>query len=277
MEMGSNLRAANPTNYQIVGRVSLWFRKKGDTNVADFFEFGNIIDPSFAPLIERLDHFSQRRGVRAKDRSEIISRSATLNFTIDEINQTNLLAAFGASETPEDAELALHDSKSFDNPGGTAPSNTCDLNEEDIDEGTVVVRTAGIEEEETFTEDVDYSVDYADGVITILPGGALNDPDEETGIPKIHVYYQKTVETVKSEIFDGTEIEGEAQFQVLTKGGAKYAIQCGNVVLKNNGDITYGDGQDWQKIALSLDILEDTNGELGQLHRVSEGELEPEE
>jgi hypothetical protein len=274
MEMGSDLRAANPTNYQIVGRVSLWFRKKGDTEAKDFFEFGNIIDPSFAPLIERLDHFSQRRGVRAKDRSEIISRSATLNFTIDEINQTNLLAAFGSSETPEDAELPMHDSKSFDNKGG---DTECDLDEEDIDEGTVVVRTAALEEEETFTEDVDYSVDYAEGIITILPGGALNDPDEETGVPKIHVYYQKTVETTKAEIFDGGEIEGEAQFQVLTKGGIKYAVYCGNVVLKNNGDITYGDGQDWQKIALQLDILEDTNGELGQLHKVSEGELDPEE
>lgn len=273
MEMEQNLRGANPLNYQLPGRVSLWVRSKGSTEDADWREVGNVIDPSLSPQIERLDHHSQRRGARAKDRSEIQSRGGTLNFTVDEFNQHNMQYALGSNNSSSEDTIDMLDSKTHDNPGS---GGTIDLKEEDIEDGSVIVRTAAIEEEVTYTVDVDYSVDYANGTLTIL-GGALADADTETGVPKIHVFYRKNVESTKFEIFDGEEISLKAQFQVLTPGGLKYAFVFNNAVLKNNGDFTLGDGQDWQKVQLSLEILEDTDGKLGYCHLVSEGEMDADE
>lgn len=273
MDMDTNLRSASPLNYQLPGRVSLWVRSKGSTDPADWKELGNLVDIGLSPLIERLDHFSQRRGARAKDRSEIQSRSATFNFTIDEFHLDNLQLALGSSQASEASETAVKDSKVFDNPGA---DQDIDLSEEDIDDGTVIVRTASLEEPVTYTVDTDYTVDYAAGTITILGSGALADADPETGVPKIHIYYEKTVETQKFELFDGNEISLEAQFQALTPGGLKYVISMNNAVLKNNGDFTLGDGQDWQKVSLQLEILEDTNGKLAYGHVISEGELDSE-
>lgn len=270
----ANVRSADPRNYQLPGRVSLWFRTNGSSLDADWKELGNIIDPTFAPQIERLDHFSQRRGQRAKDRSEISQRGGTISFSIDEINLHNLQFAFGSAAAPVDDSVDLLESKVLTNPGGSAPDNTIDLAEIDIEVGSVIVRSSVLEDEVTYATPADYTVDEATGIITIAPGGALNSADPDTGVPEIHVFWRKNVETQKFEIFDGTEIEGEAQFQVLTKGGMQYAIKCARVVIRNNGDITIGDGQTWQQIALQMDILEDANGQLGNMHQIYTGELE---
>lgn len=270
----ANFRAANPDNYQLPGRVSMWFRKKGSSDEADWKEFGNIIDPSIAPQIERLDHFSQRRGARAKDRSEISSRATQINFSIDELNLHNLQFAFGSIVDPTDDTLEVHDSKTVTNPGGTAPDNEVSLGENDITDGSLIVRSSNLEDEVTYTEDTDYTVDYATGILTILPGGALNDASEETGVPQLHAKYTRNVETQSFTCFDGTEIEGECQFQVLTKAGMQYVLKANRCTVKNNGDFTIGDGQDWQKVALTVDILVDDDGNLVTSHKINDKELD---
>ena len=266
----ANIRAHDARNYQLPGRVSLWFRQKGSVADADWKELGNVIDPTLAPQLEHLDHFTQRRGVRAKDRSIVSSRSAQLNFSIDEINIHNLQFAFGSSAAVEDSTVDVLDSKVKANPG---TGLTIDLGELDIEDGSVVVRSPVLEDEVTFTLGVDYSVDIATGIITII-GGALASADPVTGVPEVHVFYRKNVETQKFTIFPGSDIEGQAQFQILTPGGNQEVVTFGNVTIKNNGDIGIGDGTDWRKIALQLDILEDDNGDLGTHHTVYSEELE---
>lgn len=263
----ANIRAHDARNYQLPGRVSLWFRKKGSTNDADWRELGNVIDPTLAPQIERLDHFTQRRGVRAKDRSLVSSRSAQLNFSIDEINLHNLQFAFGNIDAPTDSTVDVNDSKVKANPGS---GGTINLGELDIEDGSVVVRNTVLEDEVTYTAGVDYSIDIATGIITILAGALASSVD----VPEIHVFYRKNVETQQFKLFPGTDVEGEAKFQVLTPAGMQWVAVFKNVTIKNNGDIGIGDGQDWQKIALTLDILEDDDGDLGTLHTVYSEELD---
>jgi hypothetical protein len=274
----ANVKSGDPRNYQLPGRVSLFFRKAGSLLETDWREFGNIIAPVITPLIERLDHHSLRRGTRGKDRSLVSQRGATLNFSADEINLTNLKFMFGSTATPVDKVIAVNDGKIVTNPGGTAPDNTVDLKSTDLVPGSVVVKSAHLElvDEVTYVETVDYTINNASGILTILPGGALNVNDVliPGGVDEIHVFFRKDAEGQQFEIFSGAEIEGQARFQVLTKGGAQYVVDLLNVSVRNNGDFTIGDGTTWQEIPLSLEILEDENGELGRITLIKQDELD---
>ncbi len=274
----ANVVSGNPRNYQLPGRVSLFFRKAGSLLDSDWVEFGNIIAPSIAPLIERLDHFSMRRGVRAKDRSLISQRGGTLNFSLDEINLTNLQFAFGSIALPTDKVISVNGGKLKDNPGGTAPNNTINLKVTDLNPGSLVVKSAHLElvDVVTFVEFADYTINFATGIITILPGGALNINDVliPGGVDEIHVFFRKDVEVQQFEIFSGAEVEGQARFQVLTKGGLQVVFDFLNVSVRNNGDFTIGDGTTWQEIPISLEILEDEDGELGRIGIVKQDELD---
>lgn len=267
-----NLRTSDPLNYQLPGKVSLFWLPKNKTAESDWEDLGNIVTSALAPQMKQLEHFSQRRGRRAKDRIIIAERNAQLNITIDEINTLNLQKAFGAlSNTEEDSQIEHHDDKTVLNPGGTAPDNTIDLKRTDITVDSLVVRNPELSEDQTpYVENTDYTFDYPSGILTILPGGALNDNDESSGTPKIHCQWSENFATKKFAIFAGIEIEGSAKFQIMTPGGIKYIVQFNNVVLKNNGDINFGNGETWQEIALSLDILVDADDVLGEMHVVEE-------
>lgn len=263
-----NLRASDPLNYQLPGSVSAMWLPKGKTQETDWEDLGNIVASSLAPSLKQLEHFSIRRGRRAKDRVIISERSAQLNFTIDEVNTLNLQKAFGAkSNTEVDDDVDHHDDKIVLNPGG---DNTIDLKHTDVNPGSLVVRNPELSEDQTpYVEGTDYDFDPPSGIITILNSGALND-NSETGVPKLHVQWSENFASKSFEIFAGTEIEGSLKFQVMTPGGIKYITVFGNVVLKNNGDINFGNGETWQEIQMQADILVDENDVLGTMHVVEE-------
>lgn len=276
MSNDANVRAADPRNVQLPGKVSLWFRKKGSVDAADWKDLGNVIDPQLAEQLEELEHFSHRRGQRGKDRVLTSERSAQLNFSIDEINTHNLQFAFGNKQETEVGTVDVNDDLIVTNPGGTAPANTIQLPDEDIVPGSVIVRSPmlGVDEV-TYSTPGDYTVDASTGIITIVSSGALNinDEDAPTGVPELHIFYRKEVESQKFEMFPGDEITGEAKFQVLTPGGLQYVAEFGNVTIKNNGDISIGDGTAFQQIPLTMNILVDPTGVLGTMHVIGEDEL----
>lgn len=262
-----NVHGADPRNYQLPGRVCLFFRKKNGA-VSDWRDLGNIINPGISPNITRLDHFSQRRSERVKDRSLISERQALLNFTIDEINRDNLRLLFQQPGATTPGATIIPLSKIHKNPGSLGVINLGVISLEAI--GTEVVRDTLQEDGGTIFVGggVDYTYNPALGTITIAAAGALMDASEATGTPEIHIFAQKSVDTEKFEIFPGSEVEGEAKFHVISPNGIQYQIEFGNVVVRNNGDFTIGDGTDFQQVPLQLDVLADSNGQLGTMHVV---------
>lgn len=266
-----NVRASDPRNYQLPGKVSLWFRKKGSNDAADWKDLGNVIDPSFAEQLQELEHFSQRRGLRAKDKIVTSERAMAINFSIDEINMHNLQFAFGSKADPEVSTVEIHEDAVVTNPGS---GQTIQLSMEDITPDSVIVRSSNLGvDETTYNNPSDYTVDEATGIITIVPSGLLASADEDTGVPELHVFWTKNVESQKFEIFPGSSIDGQAKFQVLTPGGLQYVFEFSNVNIKNNGDITLGDGTAFQAVPLTVNVLVDANGELGTIHVVGDDEL----
>ena len=261
-----NLRTSDPLNYQLPGKVSLMWLPKNELDEEKREDLGNIVASTLAPNMEYLEHFSIRRGRRAKDRVMISQRNAQLNFSIDEINIHNLQKAFGAATgSEEDDQIEHHDNVTKLNPGG---DETIDLKRTDITVGSLVVRNAELAEDQTpYVEDTDYSFDAPSGIVTILAGGALED---EEVVPKLHFAFSENHASKKFQIFPGTMIEGSAKFQVMTPGGIKYIVSFNNVVLKNNGEINFGNGETWQEIALQMDILVDEDDVLGEMHVVEE-------
>jgi hypothetical protein len=267
-----NIKPSDPRNYQLPGSVCLFFRKKGSVADADWKSLGNIIDPSIAAELERLEHFSQRRGQRAEDREVVSERSATLNFSIDEIARDTLELMFGTQDTSVDSTVDTNNEGVFTNPGG---GNVIDLgpNADNLVVASVVVRSINLEPAAgptVFATPADYTVDGPNGEITIVAAGALDNLPTD---PEIHIFWRKNVATQKFNIFPGTEVEGEAQFQVNTVGGIQYVIKFNSVSIINNGDITVGDGTAFQEVPLSLNILADVNGDLGTLHIIDEADV----
>ncbi len=263
-----NVHASDPRNYQVPARVCLFFLKKGGL-VADWLDLGNIISPAIAPTIDRLDHFSNRRGERVKDKSIISQRQAQLNFTLDEINRENLRLLFGSSAAPVVDATIVPFSRIFANPGGAGVINLGQLLLEAI--GTEVVRNTRQELPGTpfIGGGTDYTYDPAAGTVTIVALGALDDNTEATGTPEVHIFFQKSVVTEKVTIWGGTEIEGQAKLHVIPTVGHQYQIELPNVVVRNNGEFTIGTGEEYQTIALQMDILADANGDLGEQHNIT--------
>ncbi|MCE5281966.1 MAG: hypothetical protein LLG93_07670 [Deltaproteobacteria bacterium] len=262
MASGGNKRSANPDNYTLAGGVSLFVRRKGSTSIDDWIDLGNIVGPALAPLIETLDHFSQRRGQRAKDRSETTQRGATLNFSIDEINRKNLAFVLGNFEAPVASTQDVVNDETHANPGGIAPNNTIQLGKTGLN-ADVSVRNADQEDDTIYATPADYTLASGTGILTITPGGALANP---VTIAELHILYTKTVPTVKFEGFPGASIELEARFDVFSKGAMQFTITAANCVLKNNGDVAIGDGTDWTAVPLMLDMLVDTTGKIFEVH-----------
>ncbi len=265
-----NLRSSDQRNVQVPGSVCLFFRKKGGVT-ADWKSLGNIVSSEFDAVIEKLDHFSVRRGLRAKDKTVITERNASMNFVFDEINRHNLEFAFGSpiDSVAAAAELRTKHEGIFNGTTLAAPQ-TIDIGVTDGDILSLIVRDPNIEGAPvTYVTPADYTFDVPTGVLTTVAVGAL-DPIPLDG--DLHIFIEKVVGTEKHEIHEGTEIEGEAQFQVLTPGGAQFAAVFPNVVMRNNGAIAIGDGTAWMEVPMTLEILVDVLGKLGTIHVINEAD-----
>jgi hypothetical protein len=268
--MGGNYRGANPDNYVLPGRFSVWVRPRGSSADADWHEFGNIVDPSFEPRVERQDHQSFRRGVRAVDKSIISGRGGTFSFTVDEMNDRNLQYAFGNAATPEETTVDTHESKTFANPGADGVLNLGDV---DIKIGSVIVRSADLEEDVVFVKDDDYTVDEVNGTLTVKAGTkGLNDKEI---YPYIHITYIKNVVAEKFEIVPETEVELEAKIQSLPEEGKQFLLHAKKSVLKNNGALSFGGGgEGFQSVPLQLEFLVDDEGDVGDCYLIDRDELD---
>jgi len=261
----TNVKAGAPRNPSIAGRVGVFFKKSGDTK---FKEFGNIIDPAISAEIERLAHYSTRRGIRAKDREEISGRSARLSFTIDEINKSNLQFVFGSKDAAATDSVDVKEGRIWTNPGS---GQTITLGDTAI-KNVVVTSVSEEGSETTYVVTTDYTVNLTTGVLTIAANpGALYDA---SAVPEIHVAYEKACTSKSFAAFTGDEIKGEMYFQNLTPGGPKWVVVATNCTVKNNGDIQIGDGASWTQMGITVEMLEDPQtGKLFKVHVLDAGQL----
>jgi len=256
----SNVTAADSRNASVSKRASLWFLAAGLTGEANWSEFGTVINPALAPAITQLEHYTNRRGAKTRDRIEISEVKADMKFKLDELNMPNLQKAFGGSGgKPGASTVTVRDGQIFKNPGNagviTLPAGSLSsvIVRSTNQEGSITTYVAG---------GTDYTVDLTAGTVTIA-GGALTDG---SAVPEVEIQWAKSVATETFQVFDGTPIRGQAQFQILTKNGIRMVITLNNVVISNDGDLTFGDGSQWVELGLKMECLADASGSIGSIH-----------
>lgn len=70
-----------------VGKGIVSWQADGDTEYRDL---GDVPSFKFTPTVKRLDHYSSRLGVKSKDRSVVLEKSAVVSITMDEWNAANM-------------------------------------------------------------------------------------------------------------------------------------------------------------------------------------------
>lgn len=84
--MPATIGSPNPDNYYI-GKGIITFKPDG---AAGHYHVGNVPEFEFTPAIEKLDHFSSMEGIRTKDKSIVIERSAAIRMVMEEWTPRNL-------------------------------------------------------------------------------------------------------------------------------------------------------------------------------------------
>lgn len=158
-----NKRTSNPENLSTAERVQLWTRKKDSVSAADWKSLGIAKDISINAEATALEHFSNYRGARAKDREVTTERKLSIDFTLEEINIDNLKLAFGFgienATTPTTKDIPFE--KTVSNPGAGVQ---VELGQTGVK--NLVVRSTSLEDDVTYvkaTMDVDTTEDTADG------------------------------------------------------------------------------------------------------------------
>ena len=88
--------APNINNYYI-GKGKVYWTPDGGAER----ELGNVPEFEFTPSLEKLDHYSSQAGVRSKDRSVVLEKSAQLRIVMEEWSVENLALQL-MGDTPAD-------------------------------------------------------------------------------------------------------------------------------------------------------------------------------
>lgn len=85
-------------NYTL-GRGIVYFDKLESTVYQGERDLGNANSVTVNVAIDTLDHFSNRSGLKAKDKKVVLQITPTISFTLDEINYDNVQLVFMADRT----------------------------------------------------------------------------------------------------------------------------------------------------------------------------------
>ena len=85
-------------NYNL-GRGKVYFDKLVSGTYEGERDLGNSPAFNLSVTLDKLDHFSSRSGLKAKDKTVVVQVTPTFNFNLDEINEDNVGLMFMATNT----------------------------------------------------------------------------------------------------------------------------------------------------------------------------------
>lgn len=240
----------SPDNYTL-GKGIVSFNKKVGSNFMGELDLGNCPEFSFNVSIEKLEHYSSRGGLRAKDKEVISQVSPGVTFTLDEISEENL-----ALLTLADIEVVVQAAATVidEEPGAAYAGTMLALANRNIDAAGVSVELAdGVT---ILTEGVDYEVN------TILKDdkiGRIRFLDTYSGpvgdLVKVSYTAPETTYTMLKALAQ-TTIEGFMRFVSDNPVGNQQELQIWRVSLTPSGD-TAMIGDDWSTLTFAGEILKD--------------------
>ena len=240
-------------NYTLGKGIVSFNKKEANGTYKGELDLGNCPEFSFNISIEKLEHFSSRGGLRAKDKEVISQVSPGVSFTLDEINSDNL-----ALLTMADIEVVAQGAATVvdEQPGGAYKGRMLQLANRNITASSVTVDSSS---DVALTKGVAWDIlptlkDDKVGRIRILDTYAGVEGD------MVKVSYSAPATTyTKLKALAQTSIEGFMRFVSDNPVGNQQELQIWRVSLTPSGD-TAMIGDDWSTLAFTGEILKDEAG-----------------
>lgn len=225
---------------------------------------GNVPELNLTFETEDLDHYASTGGIRQKDDSVVLEVNRSGNLVTDDIQPENVAIVFLGSAssltvvgaTITDEEVVVVDKDRFyqlgmspSNPSGHVGLAVHTVGPPAIN--MIVTNSTGMT---TYDEGDDYTVDMDQGRIYIPVGSDI------LAGQTIKVTYKTRDSTRKRIVSGGTTVEGALRFIADNPKGENFNYYMPFVKMSANGDFALVGGDDWQQIALSLEVL--TKGDL---------------
>ncbi len=242
------------TEAYTLGRGEVHFSKfKTGTQIGEGFRYlGNSPEWSLNVESEQLDHFSSDRGIRQKDKSVSLEVTRTGSLVLDEITMPNvglfLFSPNGAS-TVTDTALTVTGYAI----AGIIKGYSYQLGQTSSDPtGDQKISTTGLVVKKgatVLTAGVDYLVDFARGLLTILDSGVtLVNGDNIT------VDYSRLLATYEAVISGEEKVEGELKYIEYNPTGINKVWTMPYVSISPNGELSFK-GDEWQQMPLNIEVL----------------------
>lgn len=248
-------------NNYTLGRGKVYISRYAN-GVADgaYRYIGNTPEFSLNIESETLDHYSSDEGIREKDDSVPLEVNRTGSMTTDNIDPSNVaLFFFGSESVITQASVASSvETLSTIEAGngyklGVTAGNPAGFF--GIDPTGFQVNVNPAASGTLLVVDVDYEIDYENGMIHFLDGSLL----AVDGVD-IDVTYAVAAST-RSRVISGSEpIECAIRYVTKNPKGDNCSFFFPYVKLTPNGDYALK-GDEWQQIPLSMEILKPTNAE----------------
>lgn len=237
-------------NYQL-GKGVVYFNRKDQATglYKGERDLGNAPAFSFSAALDKLEHYSSRGGLKAKDKEIISQITPSLAFTLDEVTTDNLaLLVLADVETVTQTTLAIVDEAKKAYQGRRI---------ELAYRGITLVTVKDSTNTTTYINGTDYIIDTTlkddkIGRIYIPPTSTIPDGSD------VKVSYTRGAITYKKiKAFAQTQVEGFLRFVSDNPAGQQMELRAWRVSLTPTGD-TALIGEDWSTLGFSGEILKDS-------------------
>ena len=239
-----------------LGKGIVYFNRKNLTSglYTGERDLGNAPSFAFNMSLEKLEHFSSRGGLRAKDKEIISQITPGVSFTLDEITAENL-----ALLTLADMESVTQTSQAIvDEPHVAHPGTRLAL----LYRGCSAVVVKKVGGSPTYVNGDDYVIDTSlkdDKIGRIYIRTTAEGGDIAEGDNILVSYTRAAVTYTKVKAFKQTQVEGFLRFVSDNPAGTQQEIQIWRCSLTPTGD-TAMIGEDWSTLGFAGEILKDATG-----------------
>jgi len=222
-----------------MGRVLF---QNGYTYTGKYRDLGNVKEGKITIETEKKEHFSTKGKLKVKDKEIITQIKATGSLTLEDININNFRMFMLGDNINEQTITA---GNVTDESITAAIGLWLPLQYKSI--SNVVVKDSG--GTTTYTAGIDYEVDEQEGLIRVLPGGAINDGDNILVSYDYAGYTKYQFKAAKNPV-----LQGHIYYVPNPPTGYLHAIK-GYATLNPTGDFTLI-SDDWISIGFNLEFVE---------------------
>lgn len=243
-----------PSFSPTLGRGTLYFAQLAADGVTanSLLDLGNTTAFDLTNQTEELDHFSSRGGIKEIDYSVATQTTWSGTFKLDSINLDNInlwtmgsTSTLATTSTPVVAEALKAPKGDRYYQLGVTASNPAGVRK------ISAVAVKRVSPATTYVAGTDYTVDTVNGMIYVIPGGAI---DSLAGAVDLTVDYTPTASSRMRAVSGNQPIRGKLMFKANNPAGTNYDLTAPLVSISSNGNWGFISDQ-WAEMDFKIKFL----------------------